>query len=240
MKNMCKKIAGLAAMLLLTVVLAAPAQASFVGSPALDQDVESTEEQIEVVTDNVVTGGYIRQKGTAEVRPPDQIDYPVIKITTLAMTAPANAKVDAANPDATQAQKVDIMTESALTYGKNAVINDTADRYNQTDTTSDFLDQYKMTLLNRLTAAFSRNLDEYRAVQIADISANDLAISVANGRSVMLTFAAPGVEAGSRVRVLRIVGDSASFVTATAGEGSISFSVAPNSLGVFMLMVHST
>ena len=62
MKNMCKKIAGLAAMLLLTVVLAAPAQASFVGSPALDQDVESTEEQIEVVTDNVVTGGYIRQK----------------------------------------------------------------------------------------------------------------------------------------------------------------------------------
>ena len=73
----------------------------FVGSPSGGQDARSDDEEIEIVTDNVVTGGYIRQRGTAESRPLEQIDYPVIKITTLAMSAPSNDKIDAANPGAT-------------------------------------------------------------------------------------------------------------------------------------------
>ena len=80
------------------------------------------------VTDNVVTGGYILRKGTAEPRPLEQIDYPVIKITTLSMSAQANANVDAANPGASGDQKAGMMTESGLTYGKNASVNETADR----------------------------------------------------------------------------------------------------------------
>ena len=47
----------------------------FVGSPSGGQKAQSDNEEIEIVTDNVVTGGYIRQRGTAEPRPLEQIDY---------------------------------------------------------------------------------------------------------------------------------------------------------------------
>ena len=46
----------------------------FIGSPSGGQDAQSDDEEIEVVTDNVVTGGYILRKGTAEPRPLEQID----------------------------------------------------------------------------------------------------------------------------------------------------------------------
>ena len=51
-------------------------------SPGIDPTATTDDDEIEVVTDNVVTGGYILEKGTAEPRPLGQIDYPVIKITT--------------------------------------------------------------------------------------------------------------------------------------------------------------
>ena len=60
----------------------AGADQPFVESPSIPTDVAADNEAIEVVTDNVVTGGYIRQKGTAETRPLQEIDYPVIKLTS--------------------------------------------------------------------------------------------------------------------------------------------------------------
>ena len=112
---MKKKMISLALAAALLVGATIPAMAAkggteameneFISSPSGGQKAESDDEEIEIVTDNVVTGGYIRQKGTAESRPLDQIDYPVIKITTLNMSATANAEVDAANPGATQEQK---------------------------------------------------------------------------------------------------------------------------------------
>ena len=161
----------------------------FVDSPSIPTDVESDNNEIEVVTDNVVTGGYIRQKGVAETRPLEMIDYPVIKITTLNMSSQANAAVDAANPGATHEQKAGMMTESGLTYGKNASVNETADRYRDAETT--------------------------------------------------LTFPAPGVKVGSRVMVARINSGSMEFISASAGNGTVSFDVQPSKLGTFVLMTRA-
>lgn len=210
------------------------ADREFVGSPSGGQDAQSDDEEIEVVTDNVVTGGYIRQRGTAEPRPLEQIDYPVIKITTLAMSKPSNDKVDAANPDATDSQKAGMMTDSGLNYGKNAKVNETSDRYQAAETTSDFVDGYELSFYDKLVSMVEGNMKNYSAIQIADISANSLAISTS--KSVRLTFSAPGVKIGSRVMVARIRDNSMEFVAATAGNGSISFDVSPSNLGTFVLM----
>ena len=208
---------------------------SFVGSPSGGQDARSDDEEIEIVTDNVVTGGYIRQRGTAESRPLEQIDYPVIKITTLAMSAPSNDKIDAANPGATGDQKAGMMTESGLTYGKNDTVNETADRYYAAETTGDFVDNYSLSFFDNLVTVVEGNLENYSAVQIADISANSLALGT--GKDVRLTFSAPGVKTGSRVMVARIRNGSMEFVPSTAGSGTISFDVHPSNLGTFVLLV---
>lgn len=209
----------------------------FVESPSIPTDVAADNEEIEVVTDNVVTGGYIRQKGTAETRPLQEIDYPVIKITTLNMSSQANATVDAANPGATHEQKAGMMTESGLTYGKNASVNETADRYRDAETTGEFVDGYQLGFFDNLVALSEGNLEDYAAVQIADVSANNLAVST--GKSVRLTFPAPGVKVGSSVMVARINNGSMEFVSATAGEGTISFDAHPNHLGTFVLMTRA-
>ena len=208
---------------------------SFVGSPSGGQDARSDDEEIEIVTDNVVTGGYIRQRGTAESRPLEQIDYPVIKITTLAMSAPSNDKIDAANPGATGDQKAGMMTESGLTYGKNDTVNETADRYYAAETTGDFVDNYSLSFFDNLVTVVEGNLENYSAVQIADISANSLALGT--GKDVRLTFSAPGVKTGSRVMVARIRNGSMEFIPSTAGSGTISFDVHPSGLGTFVLLV---
>ena len=208
---------------------------SFVASPAGGQDARSDDEEIEIVTDNVVTGGYIRQRGTAESRPLEQIDYPVIKITTLAMSAPSNDKIDAANPGATGDQKAGMMTESGLTYGKNDTVNETADRYYAAETTGDFVDNYSLSFFDNLVTVVEGNLENYSAVQIADISANSLALGT--GKDVRLTFSAPGVKTNSRVMVARIRNGSMEFIPSTAGSGTISFDVHPSSLGTFVLLV---
>lgn len=207
----------------------------FVGSPSGGQDAQSDNQEIEIVTDNVVTGGYIRQRGTAEPRPLEQINYPVIKITTLAMSAPSNDKIDAANPGATGDQKAGMMTESGLTYGKNDTVNETADRYYAAESTGDFVDNYSLSFFDNLVTVVEGNLENYSAVQIADISANSLALDT--GKDVRLTFSAPGVKTNSRVMVARIRNGSMEFIPSTAGSGTISFDVHPSSLGTFVLLV---
>lgn len=208
---------------------------SFVASPSGGQDARSDDEEIEIVTDNVVTGGYIRQRGTAEPRPLEQIDYPVIKITTLAMSESSNDKIDAANPGATGGQKAGMMTESGLTYDKNDTVNETADRYYAAETTGDFVDNYNLSFFDNLVTVVEGNLEKYSAVQIADISANSLALGT--GKDVRLTFSAPGVKTGSRVMVARIRNGSMEFIPSTADSGTISFDVHPSSLGTFVLLV---
>lgn len=208
----------------------------FVDSPSVEPEA-SSDDDIEVVTDNIVTGGYIRQKGLPEERALEQIDYPVIKITTLAMSKPANAKIDAANPGATHAQKAGMMTESGLTYGQNAAVNEAGDRYASTDTTSDFLDGYETALFDRLVIAAEGNMDNYKVLQIAGISANDLAHS-SRDNHVRITFSAPGVKVGSRVMVGRIQNHAMEFLSASAGNGTISFDVNPGALGIFVLMTY--
>ena len=206
----------------------------FTASPSLDPEVQSDDEEIEVVTDNVVTGGYILRKGTAEPRPLEQIDYPVIKITTLSMSAQANANVDAANPGASSDQKAGMMTESGLTYGKNASVNETADRYSSAGSTGEFVDNYELSFFDNLVSMAEGNLENYSAIQIADISANSQARG--SDKSVRLTFSAPGVKTGSRVMVARIRDGSMEFVNSSAGNGTISFDVDPGNLGTFVLL----
>lgn len=208
---------------------------TFVGSPDGGQTVKSDNEEIEVVTDNVVTGGYIRQKGTAETRPLEEIDYPVIKITTLGMSSKANADVDAANPGASSAQKAGMMTESGLRYGKNASVNETAGRYYGAESTSEFVDQYELSFFDKMVSTVEGKLKNYSVIQIADISANSQAVS--SGKNVRLTFSAPGVKTGSRVMVARIQNGSLEFITSSAGNGTISFDVYPNNLGTYVLLV---
>ena len=206
----------------------------FTASPSLDPEVQSDDEEIEVVTDNVVTGGYILRKGTAEPRPLEQIDYPVIKITALSMSAQANASVDAANPGASSDQKAGMMTESGLTYGKNASVNETADRYSSAGSTGEFVDNYELSFFDNLVSMAEGNLENYSAIQIADISANSQARG--SDKSVRLTFSAPGVKTGSRVMVARIRDGSMEFVNSSAGNGTISFDVDPGNLGTFVLL----
>ena len=150
---MKKRIGSLLLLAAMLVNVAVPAMATGVwhGSPISPQPEARTDnEEIEVVTDNVVTGGYIMEKGTPESRPLEQIPYPVIKITTMAMSVPANAKVDAANPGATAEQKASIMTDSALPYSQNATVNEVVDRYYASSTTSEFIDNYEMSFADRV------------------------------------------------------------------------------------------
>ena len=228
---------ALAAALLVGTTIPAMAENSkdvFVSSPSGGQEAESDNEAIEIVTDNVVTGGYIQQKGRSEVRPLEQIDYPVIKITTLSMSSKANAEVDASNPGATQEQKSGVMTQSGLTYEKNAKVNETAERYYMADTTSDFVEEYDLSFFDRVVSMAEGKLKDYSVIQMVDISANTLAVSTS--QNVRLTLSAPGVKANSRVMVARIRNGSMEFVTAQAGNGTISFDVYPSNLGVFVLM----
>ena len=246
---MKKKIIGLTLVTAMLAGLMIPAMATtgstvstdldevFVDSPAIGQQVESDNEEIEVVTDNVVTGGYIRKKGTTESRPLDQIEYPVIKITTLKMSSKANAAVDAANPSASSTQKAGMMTESGLSYGKNASVNETADWYTGAESTSEFVNQYELSFFDKIVSTVEGKLKNYSVIQIADISANSQAVS--SGKNVRLTFSAPGVKTGSRVMVARIQNGSMEFITSSAGNGTISFNVYPNNLGTFVLMVRS-
>lgn len=206
----------------------------FVGSPTVKQKVETDDQRIEVVTDNVVTGGFILPIGRSETRPLEKIDYPVVKITTLAMSQASNAKVDASNPDATDAQKSDMMTESGVTYAKNAQVNETAERYYAAESTSEFVDGYGKSFLDGLVAAWQKNLKDYAVIQVADISANNLAIAA--NQTVRLTFSAPGVKANSRVMVAWVRNGSMEFVSASAGNGTISFNFDPGRMGTYVLM----
>lgn len=230
----------LAAALLVGTTIPAMAENSkdvFVSSPSGGQDAKSDNQEIEIITDNVVTGGYIQQKGRSEDRPLEQISYPVIKITTLSMSSKANAEVDAANPGATQEQKAGMMTQSGLTYEKNAKVNETAERYYTADTTSEFVEDYDLSFFDRIVSMAEGKLKNYSVIQMADISANALAVSTS--QNVRLTLSAPGVKANSQVMVARIRNGSMEFVTAQAGNGTISFDVHPSSLGVFVLMTRT-
>lgn len=206
----------------------------FVGSPTLKQDVETDNQKIEIVTDNVVTGGFIRPVGESEPRPLEDIDYPVVKITTLAMSQSANAKLDESHPEATTAQKSSLMTESGVTYAKNHQVNETAQRYEESESTSDFVDSYSKSLLDSVIAAARGNLKDYAVIQVVDISANSLAI--ATNQTVRLTFSAPGVKASSKVMVGYIQNGTMEFISASAGNSSISFSFDPNKMGTYVLM----
>ena len=208
---------------------------TFVDSPSGGQEVGTDAEEIEVVTDNVVTGGYIFEIGTPEPRPLEQINYPVIKVTTIAMSIPSNAKVDAANPDASAKQKAGMMTDSGLSYRQNATVNEVADSYYTSESVSEFIGNYEMSIFDKIVSMVEGRMANYSVIQIADISANSLAIS-SSSNDVRLTFTTPGVKVGSRVMVGRIRNGSLEFVSATAGNGSISFNVNPNNLGIFVLM----
>ena len=97
------------------------------------------------------------------------------------------------------------------------------------------MDNYSLSFFDNLVTVVEGNLENYSAVQIADISANSLALGT--GKDVRLTFSAPGVKTGSRVMVARIRNGSMEFVPSTAGSGTISFDVHPSNLGTFVLLV---
>ena len=118
-----------------------------------------------------------------------------------------------------------------------AAVNEAGDRYASTDTTSDFLDGYETSLFDRLVIAAEGNMDNYKVLQIADISANDLAHS-SRDNHVRITFSAPGVKVGSRVMVGRILNHAMAFLSASACNGTISFDVNPSALGIFVLMTY--
>lgn len=229
----------LAATMLVSVAVPAMATDGWYGSPtSLQPEARTDNEAIEVVTDNVVTGGYIMEKGTREDRPLEQIPYPVIKITTMAMSVSANAKVDAANPGATAEQKASMMTDSALPYSQNATVNEVVDRYYASGTTSELISNYEMSFAAKIVSMVEGRLANYSVIQIADFSANSLAISASNN-SVGITFSTPGVKVGSRVMVACIRNGAMEFISATAGNGTISFNVNPSNLGTFVLLTYT-
>ena len=206
----------------------------FIGSPSGGQDAQSDDEEIEVVTDNVVTGGYILRKGTAEPRPLEQIDYPVIKITTLSMSAQANANVDAANPGASGDQKAGNDDRERPDLRQERFGQRDGGPLSSAGSTGEFVDNYELSFFDNLVSMAEGNLENYSAIQIADISANSQARG--SDKSVRLTFSAPGVKTGSRVMVARIRDGSMEFVNSSAGNGTISFDVDPGNLGTFVLL----
>ena len=244
---MKKKMISLALAAALLVVATVPAMAAnsgtetmtndFISSPSGGQEAKSDDEEIEVATDNIVTGGYIRPKGVVENRPLEEIDYPVIKITTLNMSSKANAEVDASHPGATHSEKSGMMTQSGLNYGKNAQVNETAERYYAADTTSDFVDEYNLNFFDWAVSMAEGKLKDYSVIQMADISANTLAIGTSS--NVRLTLSAPGVKTNSRVMVARICDGSMEFVASQAGNGTVSFGVNPSNLGVFVVLTRA-
>ena len=148
---MKKKFGSLFLAVTLLANLAVPAMATSGpnSSPEIITKVTASNE-IEVITDNYVTGGYLFEIGMPELRPLENINYPVIKITTLKMSSYANQKADAENPGASAGQKANIMTESALTYAKNSTVNNVATRYYNADGTGEFIDEYQMGLADRM------------------------------------------------------------------------------------------
>lgn len=234
---MKKKITSLICTFLILTLLSISAIGTFVPSPGLEPSAQSENEEIEVVTDNIVTGGYILQKGSVESRTLEQISYPVIKITTMQMSIPANEKIDTQYPEASYQEKSGMMTESALSYGKNATVNEVADRYYQADTVGDFIDNYNMSFFDNLVSLAEGKFKNYSVVQIADISANSQATSA--NKSVRITFTTPGVKMNSRVIVARIKNGSVEFVASSAGDKSIKFDVYPNNLGTYVLMTYA-
>ena len=241
---MKKKFGSLFLAVTLLANLAVPAMATSGpnSSPEIITKVTASNE-IEVITDNYVTGGYLFEIGMPELRPLENINYPVIKITTLKMSSYANQKADAENPGASAGQKANIMTESALTYAKNSTVNNVATRYYNADGTGEFIDEYQMGLADRMVYNAKQKMSNYSVIQIADISTNVQARS-SDQNSVVLVFDAPGVKTNSRVSVARIVDNSLEFISASAGDGTISFTVNPSSrasdsLGTFILMVYT-
>ena len=122
-------------------------------------------------------------------------------------------------------------------YAKNAVVNNVGDRYYEADSTEAFIDEYELSFFDRVVTKLEGQMDNYKVIQIADISANTLAIS-SSKNSVRLVFSAPGVKVGSRVMVARIRDNSMEFVAASAGNGKITFDVDPSMLGTFVLMTY--
>lgn len=241
---MKKKFGSLFLTVALLANLAIPAMATTgpSSSPEIITKVTASNE-IEVVTDNYVTGGYLFEVGMPELRPLEQINYPVVKITTLKMSISANQKVDTENPGVSTAQKANIMTESALTYAGNNTVNNVAARYYNADGTGEFIDEYQMGFADRVVYSAKQKMNNYRVIQIVDISTNVQARS-SDQNSVLLVFDTPGVKISSRVSVARIVDNSLEFVPASAGDGTISFTVTPSSkasdsLGTFVLMVYT-
>ena len=96
------------------------------------------------------------------------------------------------------------------------------------------MDNYELSFFDNLVSMAEGNLENYSAIQIADISANSQARG--SDKSVRLTFSAPGVKTGSRVMVARIRDGSMEFVNSSAGNGTISFDVDPGNLGTFVLL----
>ena len=93
-----------------------------------------------------------------------------------------------------------------------------------------------MGLFDKAVTKAESSMDNYRVIQVMDISANSLATG-ADKSSVTITMSAPGVKTGSRVMVARIRDNSMEFVASSAGNGTISFTVNPHNLGVYVLMV---
>lgn len=254
---MKKKIGTLLLAATLLANVAMPAFATgFTGSPTLapevsDATVEDTGTKLEVVTDNVVTGGEVKEKGESETTQLEDIEYPVVKVTTVSMTISANATIDAANPGASAAQKNAMATDSALSYEKNAKTNAVASTYYSSETTSEFFRSYGVSAYVSATATVqsvatrsgaglaARNLNNYRATQIADISASTAAIQQAGGSRVSVTFSAPGVKNGDLVLVAHFRNNGGvEFLSATAGNGSVVFSVNLSDLSPFMLLTY--
>lgn len=255
---MRKKLGSLLLTAAVLLNVTVPAFATgFTGSPVLapevsDATVEDTGTKLEVVTDNVVTAGQIKEKGETETTQLEDIDYPVVKVTTVSMTISANAAIDMANPDATQAQKNGMGTDSALSYEKNAKTNAVANNYYASETTSAFFRGYGLSAYVSATVAVqtvasqsssaglgARNLNNYRATQIADISASKAAIQQAGGSRVSVTFGAPGVKSGDLVMVAHFKdGGSVEFLAAKAGNGTVVFSVSLTDLSPFMLLTY--
>ena len=148
-----------------------------------------------MVTDNVVTGGYILRKGTGGSR------VPWSRSTTRHQDHhPEHERSGQCQRGRSQSRRI---RRPEGRHDDRERPDLRQERFGQRDgrplssagSTGEFVDNYELSFFDNLVSMAEGNLENYSAIQIADISANSQARG--SDKSVRLTFSAPGVKTGS-------------------------------------------
>lgn len=243
---------GLAASVGLTVyaVERTNVTGTYVSSPSLTAtmeaqiEIEGVDTVVEVAVESTVSD----ETAEGETATPislEEIKTPTIQITLSSVTKAANEKADAAGVTSEEQT-----TSSKLSYSDNAKTNAVVDSYENSTSTTQFINSYGIT--SRLSAEVAvrtaanqsgttdkeaKNIDNYKAMEVFDISANSAAKVAAGGASVTMTVSMSGVKKGDTLLVAHFQDNGRiQYLQAKATDGKISFSVNLDNLSPFMVL----